>query len=130
MCVLINDVTKETDDSRHFSMGAVFGDFCFTVTSTLTVSYGFTVMPLFQIKQTNHKRRNSSTTNVIIIICVINITYLNSNMFDVFVFIQIDQYRLCLSISAINLYPAFVQFEQSKSIDWLNVCYLRSLTKI
>ena len=43
-------------------------------------------------------------------------------MFDVFVFIQIDQYRLCLSISAIDFYPALVQFEQSKSIDWLNVC--------
>ena len=26
-------------------------------------------------------------------ICVINITYLKSNMFDVVVFIQIDQYR-------------------------------------
>ena len=64
------------------------------------------------------------------LICVINIAYLNSNMFDVFVFIQIDQYRLCLSISAIDFYPALVQFEQSKSIDWLNVCYLRSLTKI
>ena len=51
-------------------------------------------------------------------------------MFDVFVFIQIDQYRLCLSISAIDFYPALVQFEQSKSIDWLNVCYLQSLTKI
>ena len=51
-------------------------------------------------------------------------------MFDVFVFIQIDQYKLCLSISAIDFYPALVQFEQSKIIDWLNVCYLRSLTKI
>jgi hypothetical protein len=45
------------------------------------------------------------------LICVINIAYLNSNMFDVFVFIQIDQYRLCLSISAIDFYPALVQFE-------------------
>ena len=63
-------------------------------------------------------------------ICVINITYLKSNIFDVCVFIQIDQYRLCLSISAIDLYPAFVQFEQSNSIDWLTVCYLRSLTNV
>jgi hypothetical protein len=54
------------------------------------------------------------------LICVINITYLNSNMFDVFVFIQINQYRLCLSISTIDSYPALVEFEQSKSIDWLN----------
>ena len=51
-------------------------------------------------------------------------------MFDVFVFIQIDQYRLCLSISAVNFDPALVQFKQSNSLDWLNVCYLRSLTKI
>jgi hypothetical protein len=51
-------------------------------------------------------------------------------MFDVFVFIQIDQYRLCLSISAIDAYPTLVQFEQSKNIDWLNVRYIRSLTKI
>ena len=29
-----------------------------------------------------------------------------------------------------KLYPALVQFEQSKCIDWLNVCYLRSLTKV
>jgi len=65
-----------------------------------------------------------------VLICVINITYLKSNMFHVFVFIQIDQYRLCLTISAIDFYPALVQFEQSKNIDWLNVCYLRSLTKI
>ena len=49
---------------------------------------------------------------------------------DVFVFIQIDQYRLCLTISAIDFYPALVQFEQSNNIDWLNVCYLRGLTKI
>jgi hypothetical protein len=51
-------------------------------------------------------------------------------MFDVFVFIQINQNSLYLSISAIDFYPPLVQFEQSKSIDWLNVCYLRSLTKI
>jgi hypothetical protein len=44
-------------------------------------------------------------------------------MFDVFVFIQINQNSLYLSISAIDFYPPLVQFEQSKSIDWLNVCF-------
>ena len=27
-------------------------------------------------------------------------------------------------------YPALVLFEQSNCIDWINICYIRSLTKI
>jgi hypothetical protein len=61
------------------------------------------------------------------LICVINITYLNSNMFDVFVFIQIDQHRLCLSISAIELLSCTCSVWAVKK-HWLVKCLLSTVT--
>ena len=29
----------------------------------------------------------------------------------------------------VNIYPALVLLEQSNCIDWIHVCYIRSLTK-
>ena len=43
--------------------------------------------------------------------------------FSKFVSLTVYQYFM-------GIYPALVQFEQTIAIDWINVCYIWSLTKI